>query len=78
MMDMIQRIIGLTIGAIVALILLVGVVIWVSWTVLLPFFLGLVLAYLLLPLVNWLDRRMPAPGIGTRFLHSGCTLGCRP
>jgi predicted PurR-regulated permease PerM len=35
-----------------ALILLVGVVIWVSWTVLLPFFLGLVLAYLLLPLVN--------------------------
>jgi predicted PurR-regulated permease PerM len=43
-----------------ALILLVGVVIWVSRTVLLPFFLGLVLAYLLLPLVNWLDRRMPA------------------
>jgi predicted PurR-regulated permease PerM len=43
-----------------ALILLVGVVIWVSRSVLLPFFLGLVLAYLLLPLVNWLDHRMPA------------------
>ena len=42
------------------LILLVGVVIWVSRSVLLPFFLGLVLAYLLLPLVNWLDRHMPA------------------
>lgn len=42
-----------------ALILLVGVVIWISRYVLLPFILGLVLAYLLLPLVNWLDRRMP-------------------
>jgi predicted PurR-regulated permease PerM len=43
-----------------ALGLLVGAVIWVAWNVLLPYLLGLVLAYLLLPLVNWLDRHLPA------------------
>ncbi len=40
--------------------LLVGGMIWAARKVLLPYFLGLVLAYLFLPLVNWLDRRMPA------------------
>jgi predicted PurR-regulated permease PerM len=42
------------------ILLLIGGVLWVSRRVLLPYFLGLVLAYLLLPLVNWLDRHMPA------------------
>lgn len=44
----------------VALGLLVGGMIWTSRNVLLPYVLGVVLAYLLLPLVNWLDRKMPA------------------
>ena len=44
----------------IVILLLVGGVLWVSRKVLLPYFLGLVLAYLLLPLVNWLDRHMPA------------------
>jgi predicted PurR-regulated permease PerM len=43
-----------------ALILLVGAMLWAARGVLLPFVLGLVLAYLLLPVVNWLDRRMPS------------------
>jgi predicted PurR-regulated permease PerM len=43
-----------------ALILLVGAMIWAAREVLLPFVLGLVLAYLLLPIVNWLERRMPS------------------
>ena len=42
------------------LVLLVGGMIWAARNVLLPYILGLVLAYLLLPLVNWLNRRMPA------------------
>jgi predicted PurR-regulated permease PerM len=42
------------------LIVLVGGVIWATRKVLFPYILGLVLAYLLLPLVNWLDRHMPA------------------
>jgi predicted PurR-regulated permease PerM len=33
--------------------------IWAARKVLLPYVLGLVLAYLLFPLVNWLDRKMP-------------------
>jgi len=40
--------------------LLVGGMIWAAREVLLPYLLGLILAYLLLPVVNWLDRRMPA------------------
>ncbi len=40
--------------------LLVGGMIWAARNVLLPYLLGLVLAYLLLPLVNWLDNHMPA------------------
>ncbi|MEJ2736979.1 MAG: AI-2E family transporter [Anaerolineae bacterium] len=43
-----------------ALVLLVGGMIWASRTVLLPYVLGLILAYLLLPFVNWLDRHLPA------------------
>jgi predicted PurR-regulated permease PerM len=38
---------------------LVGLVLWAASNVLLPYGLGLVLAYLLLPVVNWLARRMP-------------------
>jgi len=30
-----------------------------AWTALIPFFLGLILAYLLLPIVNFIDRRAP-------------------
>jgi predicted PurR-regulated permease PerM len=39
---------------------LVAVVLWISRQVLLPYVASLVLAYLLLPLVNWLDNHMPA------------------
>jgi predicted PurR-regulated permease PerM len=42
-----------------ALILVVGAMIWAARQVLLPYILGLVLAYLLLPVVNWIDRHMP-------------------
>jgi predicted PurR-regulated permease PerM len=42
-----------------ALALLVGGMFWAARKVLLPYILGLVLAYLLLPLVNWLDHHMP-------------------
>jgi len=44
----------------VVLFLVVAGMLWVARQVLLPFILGLVLAYLLLPLVNWLERHMPA------------------
>jgi predicted PurR-regulated permease PerM len=40
---------------------LVVVLLWLARPVLVPFILGLVLAYLLLPLVHWLERHMPAP-----------------
>jgi predicted PurR-regulated permease PerM len=43
-----------------ALCILILGMIWAARKVLLPYLVGLVLAYLLLPLVNWLDRRMPA------------------
>jgi predicted PurR-regulated permease PerM len=39
--------------------LLVVLMIWAAWNVLLPYVLALILAYLLLPVVNWLERRMP-------------------
>jgi predicted PurR-regulated permease PerM len=44
----------------VGLILVVVGTIWAARKVLLPYILGLVLAYLLLPVVNWIDRSMPA------------------
>ncbi len=47
----------LVVGALV----LIGRIIWTAWDVLLPFQIGAVLAYLLLPLVNRLHRRMPRP-----------------
>jgi len=34
--------------------------VWAASDVLIPYFIGVVFAYLLLPLVNWLHRRMPA------------------
>ena len=37
----------------------VGWLIWNTWFALLPFEIGLVLAYMVLPAVNWLDRVMP-------------------
>jgi predicted PurR-regulated permease PerM len=43
-------------------VLAVGLIVWVTasaWAQLLPFQLGIVLAYITLPLVNWLDRFMP-------------------
>ena len=43
----------------IALGLLVGVTIWATRHVLLPYIVGLVLAYLLFPLVNWPDHHMP-------------------
>ena len=39
---------------------LVVALLWTARSVLVPFVLGLVLAYLLLPLVHWLERHMPA------------------
>ncbi|NIV28695.1 MAG: AI-2E family transporter, partial [Anaerolineae bacterium] len=39
---------------------LVVALLWAARPVLVPFVLGLVLAYLLLPLVHWLERHMPA------------------
>ncbi len=42
---------------------------WITWTALLPFQVGAVLAYLLLPLVNRLERSMPrGAAIGTVFV----------
>jgi predicted PurR-regulated permease PerM len=46
----------------VALAVLIGLMLWAARKVLLPYVIGLVIAYLLLPIVNWLDRHMP-----TRF-----------
>lgn len=40
-------------------LLLCGWFLWRTWSVLLPFQIGLVLAYIVLPLVNWLERYMP-------------------
>lgn len=42
-----------------ALAALAAVLLWAARAVLLPYILGLVLAYLLLPVVNWLSRHMP-------------------
>ena len=41
------------------LLLIIGWLLTISWATLLPFQIGLVLAYIVLPLVNWLDRFMP-------------------
>ena len=39
--------------------MLIGRIAWAAWDVLLPFQVGAVLAYLLLPLVDRLDPRLP-------------------
>ena len=44
----------------VAMSLLVVGMLWAARPVLVPFILGLILAYLLLPLVHWLERLMPS------------------
>jgi predicted PurR-regulated permease PerM len=44
---------------IVAALGAVGWIVWHSWAALLPFQIGIVIAYLTLPLVNWLERKMP-------------------
>ena len=44
---------------VVAALTLIGRIAWAAWDVLLPFQVGAVLAYLLLPLVDRLDRRLP-------------------
>jgi predicted PurR-regulated permease PerM len=41
------------------LVLLLGAVLWAARKVLLPYVLGLVLAYILFPIVNWFDRQLP-------------------
>ena len=54
----------------VILVLGIIIVFWVLYllrTALLPFVLGLVLAYLLLPVVSWLERKLPRQG---RWLES--------
>ena len=43
-----------------AMSLIVVIMLWAARPVLVPFILGLVLAYLLLPLVHWLERHMPS------------------
>jgi predicted PurR-regulated permease PerM len=43
-----------------AMTLLIVGLLWAARPVLVPFILGLVLAYLLLPLVHWLERHMPS------------------
>lgn len=49
----------------VSLVLGIIIVLWVLYvlrTVVLPFAVGLVLAYLLMPVVSWLERRLPPKG----------------
>jgi predicted PurR-regulated permease PerM len=43
-----------------ALLIIVGAMLYVARAALLPYILGLVVAYLVLPFVNWLERRMPS------------------
>jgi predicted PurR-regulated permease PerM len=47
--------------ALLIAVLVVGILLLVkaAWAALLPFFLGIILAYLLLPMVNWLDGHAP-------------------
>lgn len=42
-----------------ALLILVLALFFTAWTALVPFFLGMCLVYLLLPVVNWFDRHAP-------------------
>ena len=51
-----QRYRILLVGSMIALFFFI---LWAAWAALVPFFLGLVLAYLLLPVVNFLDSHAP-------------------
>ncbi|MBM4447460.1 MAG: AI-2E family transporter [Chloroflexi bacterium] len=37
-------------------------ILWVFWSILLPFICGLILAYLLYPIVSWLEKKLPGQG----------------
>jgi predicted PurR-regulated permease PerM len=41
---------------------IVFILIWIFWRVLLPFVVGLILAYLLYPMIAWLEKKMPVQG----------------
>lgn len=49
------RLIAFIVGLVIVFTLL-----WIFWSVLLPFICGLILAYLLYPLISWLERKLPA------------------
>lgn len=53
---------GLARGLLIAVVVIaVGWLLWNAWGALLPFMLGALLAYALLPVVNWTDRFLPRP-----------------
>lgn len=45
--------------AFTAILIIVFALLWIFWQVLLPFIIGLILAYLLYPLIAWLEKKMP-------------------
>jgi len=45
--------------AFILAIVIVMALLWIFWRVLLPFIVGLILAYLLYPLIAWLEKKMP-------------------
>jgi predicted PurR-regulated permease PerM len=51
------RLIAFIVGLVIVFALL-----WIFWRVLLPFIVGLILAYLLYPLIAWLERKLPVQG----------------
>jgi len=51
------RLLAYVVGLIIVFILL-----WIFWLVLLPFIVGLILAYLLYPLIVWLEKKIPVQG----------------
>jgi len=70
-----ERILSITpsqVARLVMVLLALGVIgwlIWYTWVALLPFQIGIVLAYLMLPLVNRLERWMPrVAAVGVVFL----------
>jgi len=48
--------------AFVLVLIIILLLFSVFWTVLLPFVIGLILAYLLYPLIAWLERKLPVQG----------------
>jgi len=51
------RLITFIVGLVIVFALL-----WIFWRVLLPFIVGLILAYLLYPMIAWLEKKMPVQG----------------